>query len=379
MKLFRQKDELFELMGKASGRRAGPTPTPHPTAGPPLAVRASAVAGKSTAATAATATTGPTGTQRLGTRQTEPTPAPETPAATLTPAPIPTPTTSTFTGPAPTGVTSGKLALSNPPRLPQRMPPSLKAPTTTTTTRRRSLSPVLPPDGRGSDDDLFDIDGDALVVVDDGWNEATQVEGPDRTFAIRADTAIVGGLLASGLLLTAFLVGRTTTSPEAPTERPIPQVTLVQPTMDPSNATSLPASVAASPTGEAAAALTAGAPTPPTPPSATPGNAGSSAPQAGFQPPAPQASPGKYELRVVTTTPEKAKALATWLNEAPRSPIFGRGDLQVVVNGGSVKIQGFMQREPEVFSRVRATSDPTGGSGTFHDAYFAAVKVANSP
>jgi hypothetical protein len=377
MKLFRQKDELFELMGKASGRRAGPTPTPHPTAGPPLAVRASAVAGKSTAAVTASATTGPTGTQRLGTRQTEPTPAPETPApaATLTPAPIPTPTTSTFTGPAPTGVTSGKLALSNPPRLPQRMPPSLKTPTTTTTTRRRSLSPVLP-EARGTEDDLFDIDGDALVVVDDGWNEATQVEGPDRTFAIRADTAIVGGLLASGLLLTAFLVGRTTTSPEAPTERPIPQVTLVQPTIDPSSTTSLPASVASSPTGEAASALTAGAPTPP---SATPGDAGSSAPQAGFQPPAPTASPGKYELRVVTTTPEKAKALAAWLNEAPRSPIFGRGDLQVVVNGGSVKIQGFMQREPEVFSRVRATSDPTGGSGTFHDAYFAAVKVANSP
>lgn len=378
MKLFRQKDELFELMGK--GRRAGPTPTPHPTtAGPPLAVRASSVAGKIT-----NATTGPTGTQRLGTRTTEPTPAPETPA-TDTPAPTPPapapapapaqkPTISAFTGP--TGVTSGLPALSNPPRLPQRLPPSIKPPTTqtTTTTRRRSLSPSLPA-VPGTDSDLFDIDGDALVVVDDGWNEATAAEGPERTFAIRADTAIVGGLLASGLLLTAFLVGRTTTTPEAPDERPIATVTLVQPTIDPANATSLPASVSNA-SAETASALTAGAPTAPP---ATTGNATSSAPQAGFQPPTTAATPGKFELRVVTTTPEKAKALAAWLNGAPRSPIFGRGDLQVVVNGGSVKIQGFMQREPEVFSRVRATSDPTGGSGTFHDAYFAAVKVANSP
>ncbi|MCW8139875.1 MAG: hypothetical protein KIT58_13335, partial [Planctomycetota bacterium] len=99
---------------------------------------------------------------------------------------------------------------------------------------------------------------------------------------------------------------------------------------------------------------------------------------AGFQAEAPAerpaASPGKFEVRVCTTTPEKAQALSKWLNEAPRSPIFGRGDLQVLVNGGSVKIQGFMQREADVLSRVRATSDPTGGSGTFHDAYFAPVR-----
>lgn len=375
MKLFRQKDELFEIMGKGAGKRAGSSPPPAPvTSGPHLAVRASAVAATPTTPTTTASTTsmtGPTGTQRLVPRQAEP--APDTATPTAAPG---SPTTSAFTGPPPTGVTSGALALSNPPRLPQRMPPSLKVqPTTTTTTRRRSLSPVLPT-ARGGEDDLFDIDGDALVVVDDGWNETPAAGGPERTFAIRADTAIVGGLLASGLLLTAFLVGRTTTSPEAPTERPIPSVTLLQPTIDPSNTTSLPASVASNPGGQSASAPTAGSQTPP---QAGASGAGSSAPQAGFQPPPPAPTPGKYEVRVVTTTPDKAKALAAWLNGAPRSPIFGRGDLQVVVNGGSVKIQGFMQREAEVLSRVRATSDPTGGSGTFHDAYFATVKVANSP
>jgi hypothetical protein len=64
------------------------------------------------------------------------------------------------------------------------------------------------------------------------------------------------------------------------------------------------------------------------------------------------------------------------LNETPRSPIFGRGDLKAVVtNGGGVRIQGFAQREADVLARVRATSDPTnGGSGTFHDALYTPVR-----
>lgn len=407
MKLFRQKDELFELMARgAERRRTNPvitTPSRITTKTPttaklprPLAAAPSLGATPGSADDAPTTPTAPTTTATT----------PATPTATATTTVV----TTTEDGPTLDTVTP-KPPLYSTPSLrsrPHRPPPSLgpihaggpaatstprtaprAAPSLTTTTRKLGVrSPLLA--GASPEDDFFDVGGDALVVVDDGWEEANAVTGPEKTFAIRADTAVVGGLLAGGLLLGAFLIGRTSSSPEAPAERPITPVVITA-QANPAEATTLPASVPVAATGAPApvtlaASVPAPTASPATTPTATPGAAPAIDPSAsttvaaGFQPQAQastearQANPGKYEIRVCTTTPEKAQSLSKWLNEAPRSPIFGRGDLQVVVNGGSVKIQGFMQREADVLSRVRATSDPTGGSGTFHDAYFASVR-----
>ncbi len=382
MKLFRQKDELFELMGRGNDRRRGsgvittpsgiasPTPTtaklPRPVSVAPRATPAITPAvTPPVVATAAPTIAAPTA---------EPIPsaaAPSLPTVTPRPPLNSTPSLRSLPMRPPPSLTP---AIGGGPTTTPRLAPRA-APSLSTTTRKAGIrSPLLPGGAAGSEDDLFDLDGDALVVVDDGWEEQNAVTGPEKTFAIRADTAVVGSLLAGGLLLTAFLIGRTSSSPEAPDERPITPVVITA-QADPKQATTLAASIANP------AAPTAAAPTPsPVSQNAPTSNqtAAATTVAAGFQPQAEgeprQANPGKYEVRVCTTTPEKAQALLKWLNEAPRSPIFGRGDLQVVVNGGSVKIQGFMQREAEVLSRVRATSDPTGGSGTFHDAYFASVR-----
>jgi hypothetical protein len=37
---------------------------------------------------------------------------------------------------------------------------------------------------------------------------------------------------------------------------------------------------------------------------------------------------------------------------------------------GVVRIRGFSQREKNVLGQVKATTDPLGGSGTFHSAYY---------
>ena len=60
--------------------------------------------------------------------------------------------------------------------------------------------------GRPISPDLFEIDGEALVVVEDGFDLASP--GKKGGVAIRADTLIVAGLLATGLFVAAFLLGR---------------------------------------------------------------------------------------------------------------------------------------------------------------------------
>lgn len=344
MKLFRQKDELFEVMAARTAGRRGAVGAGGAPAAPSLTAAPLAAAPTPTTVPLPRPQTSLTPTL---TAAPPPPPPPPAPPPKVAVAPVARPT-GVAARPAPSLKPSSAVGLGR---------PAAKA-SLSTTTRRNHLVP-----GGEAGDDLLEVDGDALVVVDDGWEEAAP-PGPERTLAIRADTAIVGGLLAGGLLVTAFLMGRTSSAPEAPAERPITPVVIA------AAAEPGPAPAAAAPQGPTGATtLPAGAP--------ARGSEATAAP-AGFQAEAPAerpaASPGKFEVRVCTTTPEKAQALSKWLNEAPRSPIFGRGDLQVLVNGGSVKIQGFMQREADVLSRVRATSDPTGGSGTFHDAYFAPVR-----
>ncbi len=199
MKLFRQKDELFELMARGGERRRGNAviTTPSGIASPT-----------------------PTTAKLPRPRSTAPTIAPTIATPTIAPPIATTPTTDAPTGGPTLSTITPKPPLNSTPSLrslPLRPPPSLgpapgatgapstttprtaprAAPSLSTTTRRTGLrSPLLPgATPGGGDDDLFDLDGDALVVVDDGWEEASAMT-PDKTFAIRADTAIVGSILA---------------------------------------------------------------------------------------------------------------------------------------------------------------------------------------
>ncbi len=319
MKLFGKKDELFELMSNGRGRRGQPGSGAQPArgAGP-------SPGGEGAADGAAEPPSGPPAGPRGRSRP-----------ASVTPGPA--------AKPASRGVAGRSTEL---------------APGASTGPFSRSPRGVARPEPSASE--LFEVEGDALVVVDDGWDPPVVESG--ATLLLRKDTAIVGGLVAGALLVGAFLVGRTTTSEPATAAAP-PQLVV----------TTVPASVGveqgttalpASAPRIQATAVAAGAPVQPAEP----------APPAAAQAPAQEApraaAQGKYVIRVCTTTPEKAVEVVKWLNEAPRSPIFGRGELEASAKGGSVRIQGFVRREPDVLSRVRATADPTGGSGTFHDAFW---------
>lgn len=223
--------------------------------------------------------------------------------------------------------------------------------------------------------DLVEVDGEALIVIDD---EAEVAPPPPRTedgvrlFSLRMDTVVVGGVLVAGLLLGSFLLGRTSAggSPETgsnevavgtpPDVESNPQVGV---TPSSTGNTTLPAGAPREARGTQPQTQAQPQPQPQT-------QAQQAQPQAETAPPAKPT----HAIQVCHTTPEKAQALAKWLNDDPRSPIFGRGDLEATVKGGSVRITGFTRQDTEVLARVQATSDPTGGSGTFGSAYYMVVR-----
>jgi len=238
--------------------------------------------------------------------------------------------------------------------------------------------------------DVYELDGDPLIVVEDGWLEGFDTEElPSGGFlAVRTDTMVVGGFLVAGLLLGAFLLGRTTEEELQP-----PTIAIVQPVSAeaeaapaspvglsgmlpplsaeqpaPAQQTTTPAqALTASFRGNSASTITseAGA----SPHEAT--TVGASAPARDSDAATVDPKLGKFVLVVCTTRPQNAVALAKWLNEDAVSPIFGRGDLEAYsTRRGVVRISGFGKRERDVLARVRATCDPLGGSGTFHSAYF---------
>lgn len=228
---------------------------------------------------------------------------------------------------------------------------------------RSPFSPISWAYGRGDGvGDLIEIDGEPLVIVEDGLTEAlaTAEEAPTRTYSVRADTVVVGGLLSLGLVFTAFFLGRNTGDPaEAATQDPALAVAMA--TAEPGTAASIePEETEAKPASS---------------------RAGTSV-SAGFRPdggtatakPASvkrDAKKGKYTLVVCTTTAKAGKEVAKWLNTDSRSPIFGRNGLEAyATRRGSVRIKGFAARDKAVLSRVRATYDPLGGSSKFTSAYF---------
>lgn len=227
--------------------------------------------------------------------------------------------------------------------------------------------------------DLFEVDGEALVIVEDGFDlETAGAEG--KGFSIRPDTLIVGGLLATGLLISAFLLGRTSgdetpkvativvnesaedaEQPQEPTQQPAPIV--IQP---PANPAQPAQGQVIQPPVQGGQAVQPPAPQPQTAPAPRSRTQGATTLAASAQ-----VAPGRYELIVASTTPASAKKLAEWFKKNALSPIYGRSDLEVIASSrGRVSIKGFQKTEGTVLKRVRATQDPLGGSGSFSDAYF---------
>ena len=240
----------------------------------------------------------------------------------------------------------------------------------------------------GGNSDLYELDGDALVLLEDALAEPEPVIAGDdavKTYSVRADTAVVGGILFAALLGAAFLMGRnvggdapTPSEPtvirvaaaETPTatrsaqpEQPAAGPSSAQPvpaSLPPNTQTSVPASFRASDEEASAPAaarrnegttLAAGSPV-------------SAAPKR-------QAAEGKYVLIVCSTTAENGQKVAGWLNEDAASALANDLSLEAYsTSRGSVRIKGFQERDPEVLARIRATVDPLGGSETFHSAYY---------
>ncbi|RMG12982.1 MAG: hypothetical protein D6731_12915 [Planctomycetota bacterium] len=288
---------------------------------------------------------------------------------------------------------------------PHRAPMGGRRTTTTGLGRRTATSGFGPRSvlNQAGEPELFEVDGDALVVVEDGWAPGED-EGEGGTISVRSDTLVVGVCLLGGLVLTAFLFGRSSAeaTPVAVVQADggAPQVASASPSpgVPASAAPGVPGAAQASGKGAAEEPAPSGAETParaPRMPALATGGVAPARAQAGsFRPsqaataqaagartaatsvaagaPAPvkRARSGKWTLLVCTTTPSNARKLAKWLNESGLSPIFGRKDLEAEASRrGVVKIRGFQEREREVERQVKATQDPLG-SGTFHSAYF---------
>ena len=227
--------------------------------------------------------------------------------------------------------------------------------------------------------DLFEVDGEALVIVEDGFDlETAAAEG--KGFSIRPDTVVVGALLATGLLISAFLLGRTS-GDETPkvativvnesaddTSQEGERAPEAAPAANQGSAAPAPAGQVIQPPAQAGQAIQPPAQQQPAAaqrPQARQGTGGATTVAASAK------APGRYELIVASTTPQSAKKLAEWFKQNALSPIYGRSDLEVIASSkGRVSIKGFQKTEGTVLKRVRATQDPLGGSGSFGDAYF---------
>ncbi len=188
---------------------------------------------------------------------------------------------------------------------------------------------------------------------------------------------MVGAFLTAGLIAAAFLFGRSSGDPQAEVKLAVvasEQTALSTATTPAAVAPQLSALVVGASSTEPVArnvARPGAAPATPAPRAQTPRAAATrqatTVPASARRP----VAKGKYLLVVCTTRPKNAVKLAKWLNTAPKSPIFGRGDLEAYfTRKGVVRIRGFAQRETQVLSQVKATNDPLGGSGTFHTAYY---------
>lgn len=211
-------------------------------------------------------------------------------------------------------------------------------------------------------DELLSAHGKAIVIVDDEWESSPPTPDEPVEVTLRKDTMIVVSVVAIVALVLSFLAGRATVrsaKAEDPETRPAAagadnEVKLPDGVFDPTaraeDGPGAPAPAAAAPATPGAATPTAA-----TPPAAAA--------------PTRSAVDGKYELQVVTTVVEKAKAVVDHLNTDAASPLHGRNDLAAYVKGRSVRVRGFQQPEAEILRRIHKMKDPTGG-GSFKQAFY---------
>ena len=230
-------------------------------------------------------------------------------------------------------------------------------------TLQRPAMPKVPPAGAKGPkiptaleravDDLLDVDGDPILVIDDELDvdsitpeDAEVDEPPSKLLGLRADTAVVFGIGLVLVVAIAYFAGRTTkkdaTLAASPPEKQPAAAMIVKP------------SAAVIPQLQPAPQEPAAEDPQPAPP----------------PPPKPVAAEGNFEIWVVTTSQEKAAFVAKYFNEDMRSPIYGKGFSAVVkeTSGGSqVRIKGFEKQDPSILSDIKEMRDPSGG-GNFKDA-----------
>lgn len=300
-----------------------------------------------------------------------------------------------YGGGAAGGTPSGAATRTPPPSTRPSASASSSAASTWRQPRLNPLAPASSSSSKPGEEELFELDGEALVLVDDGFVEGLGDEPPEpevKTLVVRQDTVVVGAILTTALLVAAFLFGRTSAEPAGADPQGPGEVAVVIREQAPAQA------AAAQPEGQPQAPLASQAQQPHAQTAAAPqGQSGPIVPQTvpgGFRPEggaatsAAASAPGqavalpasapqveeKYMLVVCTTSSSNAVELARWLNEQPRSPIFGREGVKAEAKGGEVRIRGFAQRDDTVLDLVKQTPDPLGGGRPFESAYFRNVR-----
>jgi hypothetical protein len=207
-------------------------------------------------------------------------------------------------------------------------------------------------------DDLLDVDGDPILVVDDELDvdaitpeDADIEEPPSKLLGLRADTAVVFGIGLVLVVAIAYFAGRTgkkdgsVAVKDAPEK---PSAAFVKPSPNLIPQVQQTQQAAPDPVDDTQ-------PAPPPPP-----------------PPKPVEKEGNYEIAVVTTSKDKAEFVAKYFNEDMRSPTYGKGFTAVIResgNGFQVRIKGFEKQDPSILSEVKEMRDPSGG-GNFKDACY---------
>jgi hypothetical protein len=238
--------------------------------------------------------------------------------------------------------------------------------------------PVASPVVERAIEELLDVDGDPLLVIDDELDvsaiapeEAVVDEEPAKVLGVRTDTAVVFGIGLVLVVAIAYFAGRTAKPGEAARADAAPtSKAFLQP---PAQAPPLAGSPLAA-LDTPAADDTAPPPKTPAAAKSQPATDDAAAPSSAPEP--RSAAAGSFELCVVTTSEAKADKVVDFLNKDPSSPIAGKNSLEAYAKKGSraqVRIRGFEKEDMDVRERVRAMKDPTGG-GHFNTADFQATK-----
>ncbi len=205
-------------------------------------------------------------------------------------------------------------------------------------------------------DDLLDIDGDPILVVDDELDVSTITpedavvdEPPAQLLGVRADTAVVFAIGLCLVVAIAYFAGRTTTKPGDPAK--VAQALQIKP--------QAPAEAVKPPVQQPIAEKPAETPAPQEEP-AVPA-------------PKPSAPDGTWEMHLVTTSEENAQKVVNYFNNDMMSATYGKGVAYIkkTLGGSQVRIKGFEKDDPAILAAVRAEKDPTNGRpGAFAKAEF---------